>query len=766
MAKSNPFIIVLLLSIVPITLCHESQRTYIVHVSKSHKPAIFDTHHDWYSSNLRSLASSSPHPTKLLYTYDHAVHGFAAHLSPSQASDLLRFPGILSVNPERVHQIHTTHTPKFLGLAETVGLWPDSDYADDVIIGVLDTGIWPERRSFSDAGLSAIPDRWKGVCEVSAEFPASSCNKKIIGARTFYKGYEYSRGWPIDPTEESKSPRDTEGHGTHTASTAAGASVADAGFYEYAAGEARGMATKARIAAYKICWSLGCYDSDILAAMDQAIVDGVDVISLSVGANGYAPRYDDDSIAIGSFGAVQNGVLVSCSAGNSGPGRYTAVNIAPWILTVGASTIDREFPADVVLGDGSVYGGVSLYSGNPCSPNLTIVYAADCGSRYCYSGRLDSSKVAGKIVVCDRGGNARVAKGSAVTLAGGAGMILANTEDSGEELLADSHLIPATMVGQKAGDKIRQYARSDPSPTASIVFRGTVIGTSPAAPQVASFSSRGPNYRTPEILKPDVIAPGVNILAGWTGFTSPTDLEIDPRRVEFNIISGTSMSCPHVSGLAALLRKAHPTWSPAAIKSALITTAYNLDNAGGTIKDLASGDESTPFIRGAGHVQPNNALDPGLIYDIQVDDYIGFLCSIGFNARRIAVFTKGNVNCSEKGLDNPGDLNYPSFSVVFESNTAVVQYRRVVTNVGGTAAAVYEAKVSGPPTVEITVSPSKLVFSEKNQSLSYVITFSSVAHPSMLTATESFGSITWSDGAHLVRSPIAFTWRQGSVAEM
>ncbi|KAI6671723.1 hypothetical protein NL676_006608 [Syzygium grande] len=449
--SSSTFFLILLLFISPSLSTpqeqspHGPQQTFIIHASSSHKPSLFSTHHHWYSSLLHSLPPSDP-PSQILYTYGAAAAGFSARLTARQAEALRRAPGVLSVVPDRIRHLHTTRTPHFLGLTESTGLWPNSYYADDIIIGVLDTGIWPERRSFSDSGLGPVPGAWRGACEVGRDFPASACNRKIIGARAFYKGYEAYLQRPIDESKESKSPTDTEGHGTHTASTAGGSVVSNASFYEYAGGEARGMATKARIAAYKICWSLGCFDSDILAAMDQAVSDGVHIISLSVGATGYAPQYDHDSIAIGAFGAVKHGVLVSCSAGNSGPGPFTAVNIAPWILTVGASTIDREFPADVVLGDGRIFKGVSLYSGEPIGDTkLPLVYAGDCGSRYCYDGSLDSTKVAGKIVICDRGGNARVAKGSAVKLAGGLGMILANTEESGEELIADSHLIPATM---------------------------------------------------------------------------------------------------------------------------------------------------------------------------------------------------------------------------------------------------------------------------------------------------------------------------------
>ncbi|RAL43845.1 hypothetical protein DM860_014346 [Cuscuta australis] len=743
----------------------ELQETFIVHVAKSEKPGVFSTHEDWFSSIVRRLSPLTRRRSELLYTYGRAVHGFSARLTRFQASELQNVPGVISVLPDQVRRVHTTHTPQFLGLSQSFGIWPNAEYADDVIVGVLDTGIWPERPSFSDEGLSSVPSGWKGKCEVGRDFPAGSCNRKIIGARTFYRGYEAALGRPMDESEESKSPRDTEGHGTHTASTVAGSVVANASLFEYARGEARGMAVKARIAAYKICWSSGCYDSDILAAMDQAVEDGVHVISLSVGSSGYASPYDRDSIAIGAFGAGAHGVLVSCSAGNSGPSPSTAVNIAPWILTVGASTIDREFPADVILGDGRIFSGVSLYSGESLGESkLPVVYGGDCGSKYCYSGELNTSKVTGKIVLCDRGGNARIAKGGAVKDAGGAGMILANLADSGEELVADAHLIPASMVGVTAGDEIRTYVRSDPSPTATISSRGTVIGTSPPAPRVAAFSSRGPNHVTPEILKPDVIAPGVNILAGWTGAVGPADLDIDRRRVEFNIISGTSMSCPHASGLAALLRKAHPEWTPSAIKSALMTTTYNLDNSGSNFTDLATGKESNPFVHGSGHVDPNRALNPGLVYDLAVSDYVDFLCSIGYDNKRISVFVKGNtsVDCSTRDLGTPGSLNYPSFSVIFRGNKSEVKYKRSLTNVGSEKDVVYAVKVNAPPGVEVSVSPTKLAFDEEHNTLSYEITFKSSVGFNGVKPSSSFGSIEWADAAHRVRSPIAVVWSLGS----
>ncbi|XP_027103279.1 subtilisin-like protease SBT1.4 [Coffea arabica] len=746
----------------------DSHETYIVHVSKSQRPSLFTTHHDWYSSMLSSLSPLSTDrqqpTTKLLYTYEHAIHGFAARLNISQAAELRRHHGILSVVPDSIRQLQTTRTPYFMGLADSFGLWPVSNYAKDVVIGVLDTGIWPDHPSFSDENLPPVPSYWKGECETTSDFPSASCNKKLIGARAYYRGYEEQMKKSIEQMGESKSPWDFKGHGTHTASTAAGSAVKNAGFYEYAKGEARGMAIKGRIAAYKVCWRGGCFDSDILAGINQAISDGVHVISLSVGGK-QAREYDLDPIAIGAFGAMEQGIVTSCSAGNSGPLPYTADNIAPWILTVGASTIDREFPADVVIGDGRIFSGVSLYSGLPLSDaQIPLVYAANCGSNFCFQGKLDPSKVKGKIVVCDRGGNITgAAKGWAVKHDGGVGMIHADTEEyaiSGEDLRAEAHLIPATMVGITAGDKIKSYLKSHPSSaTATIIFRGTVTGNSISAPRVAAFSSRGPNPITPEILKPDVIAPGVNILAGWTRLAGPSSLEnIDKRRVNFNIMSGTSMACPHVSGLAALLHKAFPDWTPAAIKSALMTTAYNVDNRGNNIMDISTGKESIPFGHGSGHVDPNKALNPGLVYDMGTSDYVGFLCTIGYSPTKIAVFVKDRsvpVDCNAQKLESVGDLNYPSFSVVFSRSKKVAKHKRVVKNVGSKSDVVYDAKVNAPQFVEVRVSPSKLIFCKGKDALSYEVLFTRAALEEIGDIESGFGSLEWSDGEHLVRSPIA-----------
>ncbi|CAL4943174.1 unnamed protein product [Urochloa decumbens] len=754
----------------------EKRRTYIVHMSKSAMPAEYgDDHGEWYGASLRSISTSSAAAaTKMLYAYDTVLHGFSARLTAKEAEDLACLDGVLAVNPETRYELHTTRTPEFLGIAGADGasndLFPQSGTAADVVVGVLDTGVWPESPSYDDTGLAEVPSFWKGSCVAGAGFNASSCNRKLVGARFFSRGYEAAMG-PIDTDRESKSPRDDDGHGTHTSSTAAGAAVASASLFGFASGTARGMAPRARVAAYKVCWLGGCFSSDILAGMDAAVADGCGVLSLSLG--GGAADYSRDSVAIGAFAAMERGVLVSCSAGNAGPGSSTLSNVAPWITTVGAGTLDRDFPAYVSLGNGKNYTGVSLYSGKPLPVNtpLPIVYAANASNstagNLCMPGTLTPEKVAGKIVVCDRGVSARVQKGFVVRDAGGAGMVLSNTAANGQELVADAHLLPAAGVGEREGEAIKAYVASAANPTATIVVAGTKVGVRPS-PVVAAFSSRGPNTVTPEILKPDVIAPGVNILAAWTGKAGPTGLAADTRRVGFNIISGTSMSCPHVSGLAALLRSARPEWSPAAVRSALMTTAYaSYSGAGGSsaLLDAATGGAATPFDYGAGHVDPARAADPGLVYDLGAKDYVDFLCALKYSPAMIAAVARSGgavASCDGNRTYSVGALNYPSFAVAFStangeggeaSAPATVTHTRTVTNVGG--AGTYKVSTSAAEGVAVEVEPKELAFAAAGEKKSYTVKFTSRSQPS---GTSGFGRLVWSDGKHSVASPIAFTW--------
>ncbi|GAV58747.1 Peptidase_S8 domain-containing protein/PA domain-containing protein/Inhibitor_I9 domain-containing protein [Cephalotus follicularis] len=765
MITSKSLITLLLLGLCHVSLAaaeakQKSERaTYIVHMDKSEMPTSFEHHTHWYDSSLKSVSDSA----RIIYTYNNAIHGFSTRLSPQEADSLAAQPGILSVLPELRYELHTTRTPEFLGLGQNADLIPESDSASDVVIGVLDTGAWPESKSFDDSGLGPVPDSWKGACETGTNFTSSSCNKKLIGARYFYNGYEATLG-PIDTSKESKSPRDDDGHGTHTSTTAAGSVVERASLFDYAEGNARGMATRARVAAYKVCWIGGCFSTDILAAIDKAIEDGVNVMSMSLG--GGTSDFYRDSVAIGAFAAMEKGILISCSAGNAGPSSYSLSNVAPWITTVGAGTLDRDFPAYASIGNGQNYSGVSLYRGSELPGKLLpLIYAANASNstngNLCMMGTLTPDKVRGKIVLCDRGVNPRVQKGAVVKAAGGAGMVLSNTAANGEELVADAHLLPATSVGQNSGDAIKKYISTESDPTVTILFEGTKVGVKPS-PVVAAFSSRGPNSITPNILKPDLIAPGVNILAGWSGAVGPTGLATDPRRVEFNIISGTSMSCPHVSGLAALLKGAHPDWSPAAIRSALMTTAYVQYKDGQNLLDIATGKESTPFDHGAGHVDPVKALNPGLVYDLTADDYLSFLCALNYTAQQINSVARRKFDCDASKKYSVNDLNYPSFAVNIETSRigsgsggfTVVKHTRTLTNVA--AKGDYMVSITTmSPAVKISVEPQMLSFSEVNEKKSYTVTFTVSSMPS---DENSFGRLEWSDGKHIVASPIAISW--------
>ncbi|CAM8990765.1 unnamed protein product [Rhodiola kirilowii] len=743
------------------TLSTDTPKTFIFRVDSESKPSIFPTHFNWYASQFANAG-------RILHVYSTVFHGFSASLTSDQAASVLQNPSILAVFEDRRRQLHTTRSPQFLGLRNQKGLWSDSDYGSDAIVGVFDTGIWPERRSFSDLNLGPVPKRWKGVCEIGEKFTARSCNRKVIGARFFAKGHEAAGpgGFGgINGTIEFMSPRDSDGHGTHTASTAAGRHSFHASMSGYAPGIAKGVAPKARIAAYKVCWhTSGCFDSDILAAFDKAVTDGVDVISISIGGgDSVSAPYYLDPIAIGAYGAAAHGVFVSSSAGNDGPGGMSVTNIAPWMTTVGAGTIDRNFPADIVLGNGFKLSGVSLYAGQPLNGEMyPLIYPGKSGTlsaSLCMEDSLDPSLVRGKIVICDRGSSARVAKGVVVKKAGGVGMILANGISNGEGLVGDAHLLPACAVGSTEGDAVKTYVSSTANPTATINFKGTILGIKPA-PVVASFSGRGPNGLNPEILKPDLIAPGVNILAAWTDAVGPTGLDSDSRKTEFNILSGTSMAAPHVSGAAALLKSAHPNWSPAAIRSAMMTTASTVDNRGMTMLDESTGKAATPYSFGSGHLNLGRAMDPGLVYDIEAVDYVNFLCSIKYDPKTIQVITHMPVKCPAK-TPSPENLNYPSIAALFSTNAKGIytkRFIRTVTNVGEVNS-VYRVSVDQAwKGVNVSVKPSKLMFSAAAKKQSFVVTVTAdVRNLGVDESGAAYGSFWWSDGKHVVRSPIVIT---------
>nr|QOQ34359.1 SBT6 [Nicotiana benthamiana] len=679
-----------------------------------------------------TISSSENEEPRMIYSYHNVMKGFAARLTAAQVKEMEKKHGFVSAEPQRILSLHTTHTPSFLGLQQNMGLWKDSNYGKGVIIGVLDTGIVPDHPSFSDVGMPPPPAKWKGFCESNF---TTKCNNKLIGARSF----------PLD-----NGPIDENGHGTHTASTAAGAFVKGANVFGNANGTAVGVAPLAHIAIYKVCGSDGvCSDVEILAAMDVAIDDGVDILSISLG--GTSNPFHNDKIALGAYSATERGILVSCSAGNSGPFQRTVDNDAPWILTVGASTHDRKLKATVKLGNKEEFEGESAY--HPKTSNSTFFTLFDVEkivheqpvAPFCIPGSLTDPSIRGKIVVCLVGGGVRtVDKGQVVKDAGGVGMILINNPEDGVTKSAEAHVLPALDVSDADGKKILAYINSTSNPVAAITFHGTVLGDK-NAPIVASFSSRGPSEASRGILKPDIIGPGVNVLAAW-----PTSVDNNKNtKSTFNIISGTSMSCPHLSGIAALLKSVHPDWSPAAIKSAIMTTTDTLNLAKNPILDerLIPADI---FAIGAGHVNPSRANDPGLVYDTPFEDYVPYLCGLNYTNREVGKLLQGKVNCSEVKSIPEAQLNYPSFSIRLRSTPQT--YTRTVTNVGN-ATSIYKVEIVSPKGVAVKVKPSMLNFSVLNQKLTYQVTFSKTTNNSNREVGQGF--LKWNSNTHSVSSPIA-----------
>ncbi|XP_065880983.1 subtilisin-like protease SBT3 [Euphorbia lathyris] len=740
--------------LIPMLIQAQSQtHNYIIHMDSSAMPKAFSTHQSWHLATLSSVFTDSKTKTtsidsRLLYSYTHVVHGFSARLSVSELEELKKSPGYISSFKDVPVKLDTTHSQTYLGLNSNSGAWKLSNYGEGIIIGVVDTGVWPESESYRDDGMPDIPQRWKGKCESGIQFNSSLCNKKLIGARFFNKAL--IANWP-NTTISVNSTRDTVGHGTHTSSTAAGNFVDGASYFGYAPGTISGAAPRSHVAVYKALWSEGSSSADIIAAIDAAIIDGVDVLSLSLGLDDLALY--EDPIALATFAAIQNNIFVSTSAGNRGPFYGSLHNGIPWALTVAAGTIDREFGAVLTLGNGDSVSGVALYPGKYFSGQAPLVYRGECFT----SNEVSDLKQ--KIVVCEEGNTSLEDQIENISIINVTGAIFITNE-----IDLESHIpseFQAVFVDKKTGEIIKNYIKSTKSTTkarASLEFKKTSLGIK-GAPSLTSYSSRGPSLSSPSVLKPDIMAPGSLILASWPDNSSVKWIDGEEIYSKFNIESGTSMACPHAAGIAALLKKAHPDWSPAAVRSAIMTTADSMDNTNSPIRDIGYNNRpATPLDMGSGQINPNKALDPGLIYDANLKDYVNLLCASNFTQKQIQTITKSASNdCSSPSLD----LNYPSFVAYFNNDTqtnltSVQEYHRTVTNVGDPVST-YTAILTPIDQIKVTVIPTKLEFKAKNQKLSYKLV---IEGPRKLNNTDIvFGYLSWvqSNGKHIVKSPIAVT---------
>ncbi len=695
-----------------------------------------------------ALKESGISSDEIVNNYVNALNGFSATISHDEALELAQHPDVAVVLPDELQQKQTESSPTFLGLNGPAGAWQTGLDGEGVIVGVIDSGIWPEHPSFADDGSFANP----GVsvpCEFgnTAHNPDDApftCNNKLLGARQMLETYRFFIGADAD---EFDSARDDDGHGTHTASTAAGNANVEATVFGKSYGEISGIAPRAHVIAYKGLGNLGGFTSDLAAAIDQAVADGVDVINYSIGGGAGLPSADEISFLF----AATAGVYVATSAGNNGSSPATLGNpgTMPWLTTVGASTQPRFIQGTIELGNGMTYEGASI------TPSLSGMYplvdGEDVGGDLCIPGTLDPGEVSGAIVLCRRGGIARAAKSLAVQQAGGVGMIHYENSDV-NNLFTDSHWVPTVHIDNTPGLEIKSYIDIE-GPSAMATIRDTgEISTWDSAPSMAIFSSRGPNPVTPDIIKPDITAPGFQILAGNSPFPDPSST---PPGELFQAIAGTSMSSPHIAGLFALIKQAHPDWSAAAARSALMTTAY---------QDVVDNDRvspADPFDFGAGHADPGNAVhkgsafQPGLVYDLDqtgsdgLFEYAAFTCGADFG-----VFTSGSCDFLESiGVPtDPSDLNLPSIAVnqLVSSQTVTRTVKSVAQESGWRT---YTASVDAPAGYDVEVSPSTLRL-KKGQSATFEVTITNVSAPADVWR---FGSVTWEDatGNYEVYSPIA-----------
>lgn len=675
------------------------------------------------------------------HDYTVALNGFTAELTAAEAARLAKSDRVVNIWQDEVRYADTVTTPDYLGMSGADGVWQKQfagveNAGEGIVIGVIDTGIDPDNPSFAPTG-AALPE---GNFEcATGDDTAFRCTDKIVGAR--YYGAEYGNTVAFDPF---LSPRDSNGHGSHTAGTSAGNHGVPMTIEGYDLGEGSGMAPAAQVAVYKALWTQADgggsgTTAGLVKAIDDAVADGVDVINYSISGSRTSVMGADEQAFL--F-AADAGVFISTSAGNSGDtvGVSSVAHNSPWTMTVAASTHSRGAVKTLTLGDGTSYEGVGI--GDEVSGDLVL--AADVAlpgvspqaARECWldadtatagqQASLDPAKVAGKIVVCDRGTVDRVHKSAAVKLAGGIGMVQANTSDA-QSLNADFHSVPSIHVDATAGAAVKAYAAGAGTPTATI----SAQSTDPVnAPVMAGFSSYGPALAGGgDLLKPDITAPGVDVAAAY-------HQDLETGEPTFNSISGTSMSAPHIAGLGALLKAKYPTWSPAAIKSAMMTTARQTDDSGQPIQ-WVEGD-ATPLNYGAGEVRPMASYNPGLVYDAGWDDWLAYACGLGQLLSP----------CPEKPVD-PSDLNYPSIAV--GDLAGYQEITRTVTNVTGKKVQ-YTPTLEAPAGFTVNVVPKRLTV-PAGKTAQFKLKITRTTAP---LGEYSFGALTWSaKGYNDVRSPIA-----------
>ena len=706
-----------------------------------------------------------------VYNYRYAFNGFAARMSAADAESLKTNPNVTKVWKDEIRQLQTDASPTFIGVTEGGQAWSKGVVGEDIVIASIDTGLWPEHPSFADVATpkkgnkgpnipyGPAPNFTSSGCDFgnTAANPAdiaASCNNKLVAARCYNVGFSSGPdasnpcggNGSATAAHEFQSARDVDGHGSHTAATAGGNFGVPASIGGSALGNVSGIAPRARIAGYKVCWDDnagggGCASSDSSAAIDDAVADGADVINFSVGGASTSFSGADD---IAFLFAAASDVYVATSNGNAGPAPETTGTPAgvPWITSVGASQDNGVFYSvlNVNAPAGSAGDYVAVEGGGPVFLSATgaisggIVPVDDgvgVGNDGCTAlTGASAAAVSGNIALVVRGACAFSDKYNTAAAAGATAIVVYNDGANAGRvdpiaMSSPGTSIPGFMIGFFDGVALNGATglagTLDPSSSVS------------AANRIAGFSSRGPNGGEPDIIKPDVAAPGVNILAAESPALSG---EL------FQSIGGTSMASPHVAGAFALLKEAHPDWSAAQARSALMTTArQNLNKTfGNTAAD--------PFDIGAGEIVPTSALNPGLTYDVGLFEYAQYTCGSQVQGQ---IFSAGTCAFVGGPID-ASDLNLASIGVasLVGSQTITRTVTSVANNNGNKT---FTASVDAPAGINVVVSPSSLTLSA-GQSASFTVTFTVTGAAAL--DEWAFGSLTWTHGGeYSVRSPIA-----------
>ncbi|KAL3742204.1 hypothetical protein ACJRO7_017653 [Eucalyptus globulus] len=680
-------------------------------VSRAHAKRLVNSH----DQLLQSVLETGSY--KKLYSFNHVINGFSVHITESQAKRLKETPGVRLVERDRGAKLMTTYTPQFLGLRQ--GAWSQlggpRNAGEGIVLGFVDTGINPAHPSFANLGLPPLnrsTSRFSGAaCEAGLLFPVFSCNGKIVSARFFSAGARAAG--PLNPAVDILSPFDAVGHGSHVAAIAAGnpdVAVVANGLYGWASGVAPG----ARIAVYKAVYPTLGTMTDVVAAIDQAVRDGVDALSLSVGPD-EAPEDTPTLLSVfdmAMLSARRAGVFVAQAVGNKGPSPSTVLSYGPWTVGVAAASTDRTYPVSLLLGSGQRISGVGLTG--PTLGNGMIQYklvlAKDAILPYgvfprtppyteeCQSPRaLDPTVVLGSVVICtfsagffNRTSSLTAILNTAISLRF-AGFVLVANPAYGDFISEPIPFpVPGMMIPRVADAQIlsRYYEQETVRGRGGAATRfgataaireGRVASFGGRAPTVSRFSSRGPDYidvkKTPmDVLKPDILAPGHQVWAAWSPMSASEPILVGQS---FALLSGTSMATPHVVGAAALIKQVNPSWTPSMIASAMLTTATKRDSYGDLImaegSDFSSFSRATPFDVGSGLLNPTSALNPGLVFPSDYEDYISFLCSLPKIDPYMVRAATGE-SCA-RPLTYPSDLNLPSVTISALAGVRTVRRR-------------------------------------------------------------------------------------------